>query len=180
MANVAKKSLKKIVHQKKLSLRNSLWPDLDENRLWIRLTTDGWLSVPRPLPLIMRIMDMLAPKGKPISQTYVDLWCRTFEDSFVIVNKPKEMAFYSGFSGERSQHTWASRIDILADLGFIEVKGGIHGRINYVLILNPYLVIKKHFEVGMVPPAFYNALRERAIEIGAADLLEEKDESTTS
>lgn len=175
MTTLTHKPPKKIALQK-LEIRASLWPDLDENRLWHRAKSDGWLSVPRSLPLILRIMDSLAPKGKPVSQTYFDLWCRTYDDSFVIVSKPREMAFYSGFSGERAQHTWASRIEILESLEFIEVKGGVHGRINYVLLLNPYHIVKKYHEAGKVSNHYYNALRERAIEIGAKDMNADQSE----
>ena len=105
MALKNKKQLRKITKQK-LSIRQSVWPDLDQNVLWHWKKTDGWLNIPRAMPLILRIMDMVAPKGKPVSQTYLDLWCRTFDDSFVIASKPREMAFYSGFTGERAERTW--------------------------------------------------------------------------
>lgn len=170
MTSIFTKKQPKKIAQQKLAIRNSIWPDLDENKLWRRLKSDGWLSVPRAFPLLLRILDMLAPKGKPVSQTYLDLWCRTYDDSFVIVSKPREMAYYAGFSGERAQHTWANRIQILEELGFIDVKSGVHGRINYILILNPYQVINKHYAAGHVKADAYNALRERAIEIGAMDL----------
>jgi hypothetical protein len=165
----SKKRLNKIARQKQ-SIRNSVWPDLDEGRLWSREKSDGWLSIPRAMPLLMRIMDMLAPKGKPVSQTYLDLWCRTYDDSFVIVSKPREMAYYSGFSGERAERTWAIRMRILKELGFVDIKEGTNGPIHYVLVLNPYHAIKRNYERGLVPEAAYNALKERVIEIRANDL----------
>jgi len=70
-----KKQVSKI-HKQKSALRASLWPDLDEKRLWAYKTTGGWLNIPRAMPLLLRIMDTMS-KGKPISQTYLDLWCRT-------------------------------------------------------------------------------------------------------
>src|ERR1700733_11826987 len=130
------KRLKKIERQK-LALRASLWPKLKEDHLWMRKHSDGWLSIPRAMPLLMQIMDNLS-KGKPVSSTYLDLWCRTYDDSFIVANKSREMAFFSGFTGERAERTWASRIRILADLGFIEVAEGPNGAISYVLIYNPY------------------------------------------
>ena len=89
MATQNKKRVRKIARQK-LNMRSSLWPKLDEVRLWSREISDGWLSVPRPMPLLLQIMDSLS-KGKPVSSTYLDLWCRTFDDSFVIANKDREM-----------------------------------------------------------------------------------------
>lgn len=113
---------------------------------------------------------MLAPRGKPVSQTYLDLWCRTFDDGFVIVSKPREMAYYSGFSRERAEHTWSTRMRILQDLGFIDIQPGPSGPINYVLIFNPYLVIKSRHAEGKVDDQAFNGLRARMVEIGAFDM----------
>jgi len=168
MADVPEKPIRKIQRQK-LSLRASLWPELNEADLWHYKKTDGWLTVPRAMPLLLRIMDNLS-KGKPVSSAYFDLWCRTFDESFVIVNKAREMAFYSGFTGERAERTWASRIKTLEDLGFIGIKDGPNGPISYVLIYNPYRVIRGHYAAGHVPQGTYNALKQRLIEIGAQDL----------
>ena len=119
MARESKKRHVKIARQK-LALRDSLWPTLDEDLLWLRLRSDGWLSVPRAMPLLMKVMDNLS-KGKPVSSTYFDLWCRTYDDSFIVANKPREMAFFSGYTGERAERTWASRMRILEQLGFIDI-----------------------------------------------------------
>lgn len=154
---------------RKLQLRQKLWPDVHDDDLWHRKTSQGWLTVPRAMPIILRTMDMLAPKGKPVSATYLDLWCRTFDDSFVIVAKPREMAYFAGFTGERAHHTWVSRIRQLQDLGFIEYKGGTSGPVNYVLLRNPYRVIQRHIQQGHLREEAANALQERMIEIGATD-----------
>jgi hypothetical protein len=168
MATTTRKQLSKIQRQK-ADLRDSLWPDLDDKRLWGYSTADGWLNVPRALPLLLQIMDRLS-NGKPVSATYLDLWCRTFNDSFVVASKPREMAFFSGFTGERAERTWASRMRILADLGFIDIKDGSNGAISYVLIWNPYTVVRELHAKGRVDTKSYNALIERMIEIGASDL----------
>jgi hypothetical protein len=121
------------------------------------------------MPLLLQIMDNLS-KGKPVSSTYFDLWCRTYDDSFVVVNKSREMAFFSGFTGERAERTWMTRVRTLEKLKFIEVKDGPNGPISYVLLLNPYLVVKCHFDDGLVNAASFNALKQRMIEIRAGDL----------
>lgn len=172
MAN--KKQVSKIARQKR-EIRKSVWPELDESDLWLYKNSDGWLTIPRAMPLLLRIMDMLAPKGKPISHTYLDLWCRTFDDAFVIVSNPREMAYYSGFSGERAEGTWASRMRILKELGFIDFREGASGPMNYVLIFNPYQIIKRHHEEGNLNNAAFTALKTRAIEIKATDLEDAKN-----
>ncbi len=163
-----KKQASKFAIQKR-ALRDTLWVGLDEKKLWHFNNKGGWLNIPRSFPIILRIMDLLS-KGKPLSATYLDLWCRTFNDSFVIANKPREMAFASGFGGERAERTWMARIKLLESLGFIEVKPGPSGPISYILILNPYLVIKGLQGKGMVNPSSWHALAEKMIEIGATDL----------
>lgn len=168
MTEGSKKTRTKVARQK-LALRESLWPSLDVDKLWDRSKVDGWLSVPRSLPLLMKIMDDLS-KGKPVSSVYFDLWCRTYDDSFVIANKTREMAFFSGYTGERAERTWMSRMRILHDLGFIDIQEGPNGPISYVLVYNPYQVVKKHFDDKKINAASFNALKQRMIEIGAHDL----------
>jgi len=162
------------IAQHMLSLRNSLWPRLDTAKLWSRQKSDGWLSVPRPMPLLLQMMDNLS-KGKPVAATYLDLWCRTYDDSFVIAGKHREMAFFAGFTGERAENTWASRMRKLAELGFIDIKDGPNGPISYVLIYNPYHIVRTHNEQGNISTAAYNALTQRMIEIRAQDLDEQED-----
>jgi hypothetical protein len=70
----------------------------------LRAHSDGWLSIPRAMPLLLQIMDNLS-KGKPVSSAYLDLWCRTYDDSLIVANKSREMAFFSGFTGERAERT---------------------------------------------------------------------------
>ena len=68
------------VEKKMLELRNKLWPELDEGDLWKWKDSKGWINIPRTIPLISRIMDTLST-GKPVSSTYLDLWCRSHDSS---------------------------------------------------------------------------------------------------
>ncbi|UZE49050.1 hypothetical protein ONR75_30810 [Rhodopseudomonas sp. P2A-2r] len=158
---------KKKIQQRQLELRARLWPELDENELWTRHTHDGFSTIPSGLPLIMSIMDDLS-KGRPVSMTYLDLLTRAYDECFVTLAKPKEMAFHSGFTTQRAERTWKQKLEILADLGFIDLKSGSSGPASYALIKNPYLVIGRHHASktpGMREDKF-NALVARAIEIG--------------
>lgn len=166
---------KKIAEQQE-KLRDSLWPNLAAQELWHHDRSDGWLNVPRALPIVLRIMDMLADKGKPVSATYLDLWCRTFNNSFVIASHPREMAYFSGFTGERAEHTWRTRIRKLVDLGFIRTAEGATGKEHYILILNPFRVILGHIKKKRVNKAAENTLRQRMIEVRANDLDSDDDE----
>lgn len=158
--------------QKQLDQRNALWPN-SEAYHWNRKANKGFATIPKTMPLILQIMDELS-KGKPLSMTYLGLWCATWDNSFVNISKPEEMAHSAGFSGQRAQYTWASRVKILNDLHFIDVKAGKSGPISHVLIWNPHLVIRHHHEQktpGLVE-ASYNMLLDRALEIGAKDFID--------
>lgn len=163
-----KKKQTSVMQKRRLEMRSKLWKKV-EGRVW--KPKNGWVIVPRAMPLIMRIMDMASPKGKPVSHTYFDLWCRTREDDgFVIASNPKEMAYYSGFTGERAESTWATRMRILEELGFVEFQKGTSGPIHYILLHNPYTVIEGLYKEKKVQDAAYNALIEKMIEIGESDL----------
>ena len=162
------KNSKKNIEIRTIRLRNSLWPDADV-RIWNYKTSDGWLTIPRSMPLILRIMDSHS-KGQPVSATYLDLWCRTYNNGFVTTNRRHEMAFFSGFDGERAQRTWLARIKILQELGFIDIKDGSSGKSSYILIENPYRAIKKLKDNGLIFEKYWNALVARMLEIGATDI----------
>ena len=167
MASYSKKTRAKIDRRTK-QLRDGLWADA-ASRIWEYTTSDGWLNIPRSMPVIMRILDSLT-KGQPVSSTYFELWCRTYNNGFVTASRPREMAFFSGFDGERAQRTWLSRIRKLHELGFIDVKEGPSGPVSYILIENPYTPLKKLRKDGLISNQFWNALIARMIEIGADDL----------
>ncbi|MDH5217107.1 MAG: hypothetical protein OEX19_05400 [Gammaproteobacteria bacterium] len=158
------------ITKKKLALRTQLWGDIDPKRIWNRKKSDGFTTIPRTMPIIFQIINYLAVKSKPVSDTYFCLWCRVFDESFIEIKSQEQMAFESGFSGQRAVSTWKSRMKNLADLGFIDVKEGPYGDYSYVLLLNPYTVIKKYHEENKLQDSKYIALYARAQEIGADDL----------
>lgn len=158
-------------------LRQKLWPDLKPRaQLWHRKRRDGFITIPRTMPLIMDIIDGLT-KGGPAGTTYLELWCRSYDEMYVSLSRSRELAFHSGFTGQRAERTWAEKIRRLDELGFISVREGQAGPLSHALILNPYKVIKALYESGKsgIPKDKYNALVERALEIGATDLNEEED-----
>jgi hypothetical protein len=152
--------------------RAKLWPDVDfKKQLWHRKRNDGFTTIPRTLPLIVSIIDDLT-KGGPAGMTYFELWCRSFDEMYVSLSKSKEMAFCSGFIGQRAERTWAEKIRKLAALGFIKIQSGQAGPLSHALIMNPYLVIKKMYEDGQpgLSKEKYRGLEDRAHEIAATDL----------
>ncbi len=155
---------------RQMELRDSLWPNAEE-LIWNRRTKQGFTTIPKTMPLILKIMDEMS-KGKPLSATYLSIWCSTWDNSFLTGIRPKELALAAGFSGQRAEYTWATRVKILADLCFIDIKPGKSGPLSNILVFNPHSVIRRHYEMkspGLVE-ASYNMLIERSLEIGARDM----------
>lgn len=159
-----------VIAKKQLVLREHLWPG-EELNLWHRLANKGFATIPKTMPLILRIMDEMT-KGAPVSSTYMTLWCSTWDNGFVNVIRPDEMAFASGFGGQRGEHTWAGRMKKLQELQFIDLKAGKSGPMTHALIFNPHVVLRTHHDLkttGLME-ASYTALIGRALDVGAMDM----------
>jgi len=153
--------------EKAKALRDSCWPDLDEQKLWNRKSVSGFTTIPRTLPLIMNIIDALS-KNKPAGRAYFVLWCRTFDHSLLVIDNPMTLAAEAGFSGERALSTWKDRMRLLVDLGFIDAKEGPAGAYHYVLLFNPHKVVWDLKD--RIQENTFRQLQTRAIEIGAKDM----------
>jgi len=121
----------------------------------------------------MIIMDSIAEKGKPVSSVYFDLWCRANDHGVVkIQGNMDQMAQCSGFSGQRAVSTWIGRLDSIEVLGFIKLASGAGGSRSNALLLNPHFIIRRLADEGGIAKPLWNSLLERAVEIGASDVLE--------
>ena len=157
------------ISEKYLNLRSELWPNLDTTLLWDRKINDGFTTLPRGFPYVLAIMNDQS-SGANLTETYLGLWCRVFDQSVVTIQSQKEMAFEAGFRGQRAEQTWRIRMRKLEELGFIKSKSGVAGEFSHVLIMNPYIVIKDMNSNGKVKEELYNALITRMEYIGAKDL----------
>lgn len=162
---------KKMAEQRQ-ELLNELWPELNPKALWHRLKTKGFITIPRCMSLILDIINQLS-NGNPLDSTYFALWCHTQDESLTVIKDEKSMAFECGFKGQRAVTTWKSKMKALKELGFIDSQKGKCGEYNYVLLLNPFLVIKQHYKSGVtfINKESYLALVERAQETGEKSLL---------
>jgi hypothetical protein len=98
---------------------------------------------------------------------YWDLWARVFDEGFIVVKNPAELAFSSGYSGQRAVRTWTERMRELKALGFIDYKPRTGSEIGYVLLINPLIRACQLHAEGKVSEDWWNAFVERAEEIGA-------------
>lgn len=161
--------------KRQLQARSKLWPDLTESMLWNR-GNEGWVAVPRLMPLMMSIMDDLSGKGFPVGRTYLEMWVRLRDEQFLTLNRPEEMAFHAGFEGQRALRTWKDRVQRLANLGFIGLKPGPLGDLSYAVFYNPYHIVKRAYLAGKVQEKKWQALVIRANEIDAFDIDDVDDE----
>jgi len=158
------------IAKKQLAMRDLHWPSM-EAWLWNRKAHKGFATIPKTMPLILKIMDEMT-KGAPVSSTYLTLWCHTWDNSYVILNKHGDMANASGFGGQRGEHTWATRMKKLQELKFIDIKPGKSGPMGNAIIWNPHFILRWHQAVKTpgLTAASYAALLETALEIGAGDM----------
>lgn len=161
--------------KRQIEARTKLWPELDEAMLW-NMDNEGWVALPRLMPLIMSIMDDMSGKGHPVSRTYLEMWSRLREEQFLTLNRPEEMAFHAGFEGQRALRTWKDRVNRLADLGFIGLQVGPLGDLSFAVFYNPYHVVKRAYLDEKVQERKWQALVIRANEINVFDL-EDIDDS---
>lgn len=168
----------KRISKKHIALREKFWPDLVQEEIWHHKEFDGFLSVPRTMPIILAIINDLT-KGKPAGSTYFSLWCMTFPgEMYVSLSNADLLAFQSGFSGQRAVRQWQDRVKALAELGFIRVAEGARGKLSHAGIPNPHFVIRRLHKDGQpgLTQAAFNTLWERANEIGASDITMELPE----
>lgn len=156
-----------LMTNKRLKLRQQHWKDITDDDLWLRSETKGFMTMPRGMSLIMRIMDSLSP-NKPLSNTYLALWCYSFDEMIITVQKPRQMALESGFTGQRAENSWRDRMKKLEELGFIRSAKGATGNFHYILLLNPYIIVKKlkEDEKYNFSDVLYDTLIDRIDEIG--------------
>ncbi|WP_233839466.1 hypothetical protein [Paraburkholderia sp. ZP32-5] len=174
MAETAPKKIPRKAGEKRKYLRDRMWPDVPESKLWLRSRRVGFTTLPRTMPLIARILNLLSDKGFPLSDTYLTLWCWVFDEAFLEIRNPREFAFESGFGGPRAEATWNGRMKRLEELGFIRSKVGPSGDFAYVLLLNPIQVIDEIYKTR-AHDQYYTALLSRLIQIGADDLEPEEE-----
>ena len=160
------------IAKRQIAIRNMHWPDAQQH-LWDRKAHKGFTTIPKTMPLILKIMDEMT-KGTPVSSTYVTLWCHTWDNSFLHLKSHHELANVSGFGGQRGEYTWRGRVKKLCELRFIGIAAGKSGSMSNAIIWNPHLVIRWHYQKktpGLIASS-YNALIELALEVGAKDMLE--------
>lgn len=146
------------------------FPHVHEDWLWHRTRNDGFITLPRTMPLVMEAVDALS-NGHAAGQTLLTLWCRAPDHALVTIESPAVFATEAGFAGQRAVDSWRRRMRRLVELCFITAKPGAAGDFHYVLLLNPHWAVERLR--SRLPLSIYNRFVERTMEIGAYAEIEE-------
>lgn len=124
-----------------LALRDNVFPDA-ANRLWEKTRDQGFITIPKTMPFIVRILNEMSAKGKPLGDIYQILWTYTWNNNgFVRLGNMADLAFVAGFKGERGERTLRERLRELEKLGFVELKAHGSNPTGFAFIPNPHPVI---------------------------------------
>ena len=134
--------------------------------LWHRKTNDGFITIPRTLPIIMQAIDTQS-KGQPAGHTLFCLWARSPDNSVIAIENPATFAAEAGFVGERAVDTWRKRMKKLRELLMIQSKAGPSGEFHYVLLVNPNAALEWMRNQGLVQDGIYGRFVDRLMEVGA-------------
>lgn len=150
---------------KRKAIRERIFGDSSNYSLWNRQKDNGYVHLPRVLPLVVNILDSLS-KGKPLGATYLALWFRTFDEMIIDTSDESAIAYESGFHSERRITSWQGRIALLEDFGFIKTQK-IGSRYQYVLILHPVKAVEELNSKGLIQKEMYELFVHRAYAVGA-------------
>lgn len=142
------------------------FPDVSDVLLWHRKKNDGFTTIPRTMPIVMQIIDSKS-KGTPAGHTLFCLWARSFDNPLIIIENQSTFAAEAGFTGTRAVDTWRKRMKKLRELSMIETKEGSHGEFNYILLLNPNVIIEKMNRKKEIQKVLYSRFIDRLLSIGA-------------
>lgn len=172
--------------QTSIDLRKVHWADVKDEDIWLLSNEHkrfGFAQVPRTLSLVINIINEIAKKkyGKavPAGKTYFALWLHHYGEGLVRVASEAQIAYEAGYGGQRNVSTFRQHMAVLKEIGFIDFRKGVKGPMHYVLLLNPYNVLKRLRELKdetgekLVSDEQYAALVERVNDIGSRSELGE-------
>jgi hypothetical protein len=87
---------------------------------------------------------------KDPSRVYLALLARHVDSGIVEIVNEAELAYESGYTGQRAVRTWQERMQLLAKLGLIKIQSSGNQKYRYVLLVHPSLVIEKLRKQGDV------------------------------
>jgi hypothetical protein len=153
--------------EKREELRKLYWPN---DIAWIPERAKGWFRAPRTIPLVLALLrskgvDDKSDRNRPDpTRAYLALLARHMGGGVVEVINEAELAYESGYTGNRAVRTWQERMDLLLKLGLIKVKGSGIQKYRYVLLVHPAYVIEQFVKASKVDERWLNAYEARRLE----------------
>lgn len=160
-------------------IRALYWASVTDDQVWSS-AAGGWTSIPRALGLICEVAIREAHKkmfkaSSAAGTTYMTIWMHSQASGVARIESEEDAAFESGYGGERGITTFRRHLRTLKQMGFIDFIEEGRGRVKWVLIYNPYQVVKKLHEDGHLDKHVFRAVSERAIGIGVSHELEDEE-----
>ena len=122
-------------------LREAYWPNAIP---WTGRNATGWFFAPRTLPLLLLLLRSKGLSGrKDPSRVYLALLARHVDNGVIEIAQEADLAYESGYTGQRAVRTWQERMQLLADLGLIKIQPSGNQKYRFVLLVHPSLAIEK-------------------------------------
>lgn len=159
--------------------RATHFPAIKDEDVWDR-GRGGWASVPRPIGLIANVVIKEAHKSKyqtssAAGTTYITVWLHYQGHGMARIESEADAALESGYGGERGITTFRRHMRALKELGFIDFVEESRGRVKWVLLHNPYQVVKQLYADGQIDKTTYSTMFERADAIGVGDEFDDEE-----
>jgi hypothetical protein len=137
-------------------LRDSYWRSAIP---WTGKDAKGWFPAPRTLPLLLLLLRSKRLSGRQDpSRVYLALLARHVDSGIVEIVNEAELAYESGYTGQRAVRTWQERMQLLAKLGLIKIQPSGNQKYRYILLVHPSLVIEKlHKQGGVIDGNWWSA-----------------------
>lgn len=163
-------------------IRELHWPTVTDEQVWSS-EAGGFAIVPRTAGMVAEVVIREAHKrmfdaSSAAGTTYLTVWLHSQACGVARLESEEDAAFESGYGGERGVTTLRRHLRTLKQMGFIDFIEESRGRVKWILIFNPYQVVKKLHEDGHLSEQTFRAVSERAMGIGVSHELDVEEGGT--
>lgn len=123
--------------------------------------------MPRTVPMIASLIDLMGGRENA-GRLYVTLWAYEYGDGFVEVPDPAQLALEAGYFTNRAERTFAERVNLLKNFGFVRsAPSGLRDH-GFILLLDPHRVVTniRTKKPDQVPDSWWSAFQNRCTNIG--------------
>lgn len=145
--------------------RDALWADSKD--VVYEPAVGGWARIPRTIPLVATLADLLAGKKKP-GRLYLTLWSYEFGDGYIEVGDPASIGFEAGYAARRAARSFTERVSELREIGLVRTAPLGVRECGFILLLDPHRVVMKLRErkPQLIPEQWWTAFVARCSAAG--------------